>query len=63
MVAAQVRCQVIFQNRKQDSVERGLGRIEAGLAKLVSRDKLTQAQSEGILGRIRGVVPLEDLKD
>ncbi len=62
-VAAQIRCDVIFQNRKQDSVDRGLGRIEAGLAKLVSRDKLTQAQSEGILGRIRGAVPLEELKE
>jgi 3-hydroxybutyryl-CoA dehydrogenase len=62
-VAAQIRCEVVFQNRKQDSVDRGLGRIEAGLAKLVSRDKLTQAQSEGILGRIRGAVPLEELKE
>jgi 3-hydroxybutyryl-CoA dehydrogenase len=62
-VAAQIRCEVVFQNRKQDSVDRGLGRIEAGLAKLVSRDKLTQAQSEGILGRIRGAVPLEEFKE
>jgi 3-hydroxybutyryl-CoA dehydrogenase len=62
-IASQLRCDVLFQNRKQDSVDKGLSRIEKGLEKLVSRDKLTQAQAEGTMGRIRGVVPLEDLKD
>jgi len=62
-VAAQIRCHVIFQNRKQESVDRGLSRIQKGLEKLVSRDKLTQAQSEGIASRIRGVVSLEELKE
>lgn len=62
-VASQVRCEVIFQNRKQESVARGLSRIQKGLDKLVSRDKLTQAQSEGITSRIRGVVSLEELKE
>jgi 3-hydroxybutyryl-CoA dehydrogenase len=62
-VASQIRCEVIFQNRKQESVDRGLSRIQKGLEKLVSRDKLTQAQSEGITSRIRGVVSLEELKE
>jgi 3-hydroxybutyryl-CoA dehydrogenase len=62
-VASQIRCEVIFQNRKQESVDRGLSRIQSGLDKLVSRDKLTQAQSEGIMSRIRGVVSLEELKE
>ncbi len=62
-VASQIRCEVIFQNRKQESVERGLTRIQKGLDKLVSRDKLTQAQSEGILDRIHGAVSLEELKE
>jgi 3-hydroxybutyryl-CoA dehydrogenase len=62
-IASQLRCEVLFQNRKQDSVDKGLSRIQKGLDKLVSRDKLTQAQAEGTMGRIRGVVPLEDLKD
>jgi 3-hydroxybutyryl-CoA dehydrogenase len=62
-VASQIRCEVIFQNRKQESVDRGLSRIEKGLEKLVSRDKLTQAQSDGITSRIRGVVSLEELKE
>jgi len=62
-IASQLRCDVLFQNRKQDSVDKGLSRIQKGLDKLVARDKLTQAQAEGTMGRIRGVVPLEDLKD
>ena len=61
-VAASIRCEVIFQNRKQESVDRGLGRIQKSVEKLVARDKITQHQGEGILERIRGVVPLEELK-
>jgi 3-hydroxybutyryl-CoA dehydrogenase len=62
-VASQIRCEVVFQNRKQESVDRGLTRIQWGLDKLVSRDKLKQAQSEGIMGRIHGAVSLEELKE
>ena len=62
-VAAQIRCDVIFQNRKQESVDKGLARLQWGLDKLVSREKLTQAQNEGIMSRIRGVVSLEELKE
>jgi 3-hydroxybutyryl-CoA dehydrogenase len=62
-VASQIRCEVIFQNRKQESVDRGLSRIQKGLDRLVSRDKLTQAQSEGIMGRIQGAASLEELKE
>ncbi len=63
VAASQVRCDVLFQNRRQESIDKGLRRIQKDLEKLVSRDKLTQAQSEGILGRIRGVVPLEEFKE
>ena len=61
-VTAQIRCDVIFQNRKQESVDRGLGQIRKSLGKLVNREKLTQHQADGILSRISGVVPLEELK-
>jgi len=60
--AAQIRCQVVLQNRKEESVERGLQRIQGSLQRLVARDKLTQAQAEGVLSRIRGSVPLEALE-
>ena len=61
-IAAQARCQVIFQNLRQDSVDRGLTIIENSLTRLVSKDKLTFPQVEGVMSRIRGVVSLEELK-
>ncbi|HVN40406.1 MAG TPA: 3-hydroxyacyl-CoA dehydrogenase NAD-binding domain-containing protein [Myxococcota bacterium] len=61
-VASQARCEVIFQNRKDESVARGLDRIRKSVEKLVAKNKLTDAQAEGVMERIRGVVPLEELK-
>jgi 3-hydroxybutyryl-CoA dehydrogenase len=53
---------VIFQNRKQESVNRGLATIQKALERMVARDKLTQHQAEGVLERIHGTTALEDLK-
>ena len=61
-VASQARCEVIFQNRKEESVAKGMDRIRKSVEKLVAKNKLTDAQAEGVLERIRGVVPLEELK-
>ena len=61
-VAAQIRCDVVFQNRRQESVDRGLANIRKSVEKLVARNKLSEAQGAGILERIRGTVALEDLK-
>jgi len=61
-VAAQIRCDVIFQNRRQESVDRGKAAIRKSVEKLVARNKLSEAQGEGLLERIRGTTALEDLK-
>jgi 3-hydroxybutyryl-CoA dehydrogenase len=61
-VAAQCGYQVIFQNRKQDSVDKGLSKIEKSLAGLAAKGKISAAQVEAIRENIRGVVPLEELK-
>ena len=61
-VAAQCGYQVIFQNRKQDSVDKGLSKIEKSLAGLAAKGKISGAQVEAIREKIRGVVPLEELK-
>lgn len=61
-VAIQRGYTVLFQNRLQASVDRGLGAIEGSLAKLVGRSSISPAQAEAALERIRGVVPLEELK-
>jgi 3-hydroxybutyryl-CoA dehydrogenase len=61
-VAAQCGYQVVFQNRRQESVEKGLSKIEKSLGALAAKGKLSGAQVEAIAERIRGVVPLEELK-
>jgi 3-hydroxybutyryl-CoA dehydrogenase len=61
-VASQIRCEVVFQNRKQESLDLGLTTIKKSLERLVSRDKITQHQAEGVIERIRPTVALEDLK-
>ena len=61
-IASQIRCEVLFQNPRQESIDRGLANIRKSVDKLVARGKLSDAQAEGILERIRGVVALEDLK-
>jgi 3-hydroxybutyryl-CoA dehydrogenase len=61
-VAAQCGYQVLFQNRKQDSVDKGLSKIEKSLGGLAAKGKLSAAQVEAIRENVRGVVPLEELK-
>ncbi len=61
-VAAQAGYEVVFQNRRQESVDRGVGRIKSALDRLVAKDKLTGTAAAEALERIRGVVALEELK-
>jgi 3-hydroxybutyryl-CoA dehydrogenase len=61
-VAAQCGYTVIFQNRKQDSVDKGLSKIDKALTGLAAKGKISSAQVEAIRENIRGVVPLEELK-
>jgi len=61
-VASQIRCEVIFQNPRQSSVDKAIGRVRSSVGKLVARGKLSDAQAEGILERIRGVTALEELE-
>ena len=61
-IAAQVGYEVVFQNRRQESVDRGLARIKKSLARLSSKGKITESEGAEALERIRGVVPLEELK-
>ncbi len=61
-VAAQAGFEVVLQNRKQESVDRGMARIQKSLKRLVSKEKITETVCSETLERIRGVVPLEELK-
>ena len=60
--AAQAGYEVVFQNRRQESVDRGMSAIKKQLDRLVAKQKLTQLEMTEAIDRIRGVVPLEELK-
>jgi 3-hydroxybutyryl-CoA dehydrogenase len=61
-VAAQAGYEVVFQNPRQASVERGLAAVKKSLERLVAKQKLTEGEAGETLERIRGVAPLEELK-
>ena len=61
-VSAQAGYEVVFQNRRQASVDRALVQIQKSLERLASKGKIADAEASEALGRIRGVVPLEELK-
>lgn len=61
-VSAQAGYEVVFQNRRQASVDRALVQIQNSLERLASKGKIADAEASEALGRIRGVVPLEELK-
>jgi 3-hydroxybutyryl-CoA dehydrogenase len=61
-VAAQVGYDVVFQNRRQESVDRGLAQIKTSLERLSSKGKITESDGAEAFERVRGVVPLEELK-
>jgi 3-hydroxybutyryl-CoA dehydrogenase len=51
-VAAQALCNVILVDSQSGAAERGRGRIDAILARLVEKGTLTQAQRSASIGRI-----------
>jgi 3-hydroxybutyryl-CoA dehydrogenase len=61
-VAAHTNHEVLFWNRKQDSVERGLVVVKKGLARLLKREKITQSDHDATLARIRPVTSLQEFK-
>ena len=61
-IAAQSGYEVIFQNRRQESVDRGLASLRKNLERLVAKEKLTQTQCNEALALVRGAVPLAELK-
>ncbi len=60
--AAQSGFDVVVQGRAQASVDRAQAGVKKAVDRLVSKEKITQGDADATLGRIRGVLPLEDLK-
>jgi 3-hydroxybutyryl-CoA dehydrogenase len=62
-VAAQIGCDVVMRDIKDDFVERGLNNIDRFLSKSVEKGKLDEAEKGNIMGRIKGTTDMSDLKD
>lgn len=61
-LAAQSGYEVVFWNRKQSSVEKGLAAIGKGLNRLLTRERISQEDHDAALARIKGGTVLEETK-
>ncbi|MFH1351812.1 MAG: 3-hydroxybutyryl-CoA dehydrogenase [Pseudomonadota bacterium] len=62
-VCAQAGFDVAVREVEQKFLDKGLGIIQKTLAKAVEKGKMQQGEKDSILGRIKGTLKLEDLKD
>jgi 3-hydroxybutyryl-CoA dehydrogenase len=60
--AAQAGYSVVFQNRRQASIDLAMKKICQGLERMVAKEKLSKTECEETMERIRPVVPIEELK-
>lgn len=63
LVAAKAGYDVIIQDIKDEFVNKGLSRIEKFLNRSVEKGKMTEAEKNKILSKIKGTTKLADLKD
>ena len=62
-VAAQIGCDVVMRDIKDEFVERGMKSIDGFLSKGVEKEKLKAEEKDAILGRIKGTTDMDQLKD
>jgi len=62
-VAAQAGFTVVVREAEQGALDKGLGRVTKSLAKLVEKEKLSQADADAAQGRLSGTLELSDLAD
>ena len=63
LVAAKAGYDVIIRDIKDEFVNKGLSRIEKFLNRSVEKGKMTEAEKNKILSKIKGTTKLADLKD
>lgn len=61
-IAAQSGYSVLFWNRKAASVEKGVASVKKGFGRLLQKERISQAEHDAALARIRGVDALEEVK-
>ena len=62
-VAAQAGYEVVVREVDQETLDRGLGKIEKQLARAVEKGKAEQADADGVRARIQGTTDYADLAD
>lgn len=62
-VAAQIGCEVVMRDIKDEFVERGMKSIDKFLSRSVEKGKLEAGEKDAILGRIKGTTDMSQLKD
>ncbi|MBW2614916.1 MAG: 3-hydroxybutyryl-CoA dehydrogenase [Deltaproteobacteria bacterium] len=62
-VAAQIGCEVVMRDIKDEFVERGMKSIDRFLSRSVEKGKLEAGEKDVILGRIKGTTDMSQLKD
>lgn len=62
-VCAQAGYETVVREVAQPLLDKGFGRVDASLARVVKAGKLTEEDAQSARGRMRGTTSLEDLKD
>lgn len=62
-VCAQAGFETVVREIDQKFIDKGFGIIEKNLTRAVDKGKMTQTDKDAIIGRLKGTVDLEDLKD
>jgi 3-hydroxybutyryl-CoA dehydrogenase len=62
-IAAQIGCEVVMRDIKDEFVERGIKNIDRFLSRSVEKGKLEAGEKDAILGRIKGTTDMSQLKD
>ncbi|MEA2387405.1 MAG: 3-hydroxybutyryl-CoA dehydrogenase [Thermoleophilaceae bacterium] len=62
-IAAQAGWDVVLREVDQGRLDKGIGRIEKQLGRAVEKEKMTQEDADGVLGRIHGTLDYGDLAD
>jgi 3-hydroxybutyryl-CoA dehydrogenase len=62
-VASKAGCDVVVSEINKELLDRGMSAIKQSLSRSVSKAKITQADMDAILGRIKGTTDFKDFKD
>jgi 3-hydroxybutyryl-CoA dehydrogenase len=63
LVSAQAGYDVILRDIKDEYVQKGIGKIEKFLDRSIAKEKITEADKNKIMSKLKGTTKLSDMKD